>query len=134
MITDDINLRTTNKIFGKITLYLLKRRILNIQIVNNAKIRESLVEIIDLIEQLPFNTAYSSCVFFAMFISGCDLIIFDSLIEKRQIILAHLESLYKNVGMESCQRVTNYMLQCWLTKKPWWEVFIDNDIDIIFTI
>lgn len=134
MITDDMNLRTTNKIFGKITLYLLKRRILNIQIVNNAKIRESLIEIIDLIEQLPFNTAYSSCVFFAMFISGCDLIIFDSLIKKRQIILAHLESLYKNVGMESCQRVTNYMLQCWLTKKPWWEVFIDNDIDIIFTI
>lgn len=134
LIIHDMHLRTTNKIFGKITLYLLKRRILNIQLVNSVKIRESLIEIVDLIEQLPFNTAYSSCVFFAMFISGCDLIIFDELIQKRPILLNHLESLHKNVGMESCQRVINYMLQCWLTKKPWWEVFIDNEIDIIFTI
>ncbi|XBW38024.1 hypothetical protein QEN19_003609 [Hanseniaspora menglaensis] len=139
LLRDQLNnqaalLRTTNKIFGYITLYMLKRRILNIQIFDSQKLRESLTEIVDLIEQLPLNSAYSSCVFFAMFISGCDLIIYDNLIEKRQIILRHLESLHKNIGMESCQRVINYMLQCWLTKKSWWDVFIDNDIDIIFTI
>ncbi|GMM41079.1 hypothetical protein DAHU10_019800 [Hanseniaspora uvarum] len=134
IVSDDFYLITTNKIFGKITLYMLKRRILEMNIKNNESIRFLLLEIIDLIDKIPLKTSYSSCVFFAMFISGCDLIIYDELISKRHIIINHLDSLHKNVGMESCQRVTNYMYHCWLTKKPWWEVFVENDIDIIFTI
>lgn len=130
---EDPFLIITNKIFGKITVYMLKRRVLQMNITKEP-IQSMLLEIINLINILPQNTSYSSCVFFAMFISGCDLITYDYLIDKRHIILNHLNSLHKNVGMESCQRVTDYMKHCWLTGKPWWEVFNENNIDIIFTI
>lgn len=130
---EDQYLIATNKIFGKITVYMLKRRVLGMN-TNNESIRHMLLDIIALIKFLPQNTSYSSCVFFAMFISGCDLITYDYLINKRHIILNHLSSLHKNVGMDSCQRVTDYMKHCWKTGKPWWEVFNEHNIDIIFTI
>lgn len=130
---EDQYLIATNKIFGKITVYMLKRRVLGMN-TNNESIRHMLLDIIALIKFLPQNTSYSSCVFFAMFISGCDLITYDYLINKRHIILNHLNSLHKNVGMDSCQRVTDYMKHCWKTGKPWWEVFNEHNIDIIFTI
>lgn len=130
---EDQYLIATNKIFGKITVYMLKRRVLGMN-TNNESIRHMLLDIIALIKFLPQNTSYSSCVFFAMFMSGCDLITYDYLINKRHIILNHLNSLHKNVGMDSCQRVTDYMKHCWKTGKPWWEVFNEHNIDIIFTI
>lgn len=130
---EDQYLITTNKIFGKITVYMLKRRVLEMNI-NSESIRQMLLDIIALIGTLPQNTSYSSCVFFAMFISGCDLITYDYLIDKRHIILNHLNSLHKNVGMSSCHRVTDCMKQCWKTGKPWWEVFNEHNIDMIFTI
>lgn len=125
-------LRATNLIFGLTGVLLLRRRVLGLPS-ESRMIKDILIQVSSLLrKKVPLYSPAQSCILLCIFCCGCELID-ESLESLRRLYLNHLNSLQKS-GISGAYLARTVMQECWITKKPWWEISKSRNLDLCFAI
>ena len=131
--TEDYKLmRSTNLIIGLTGILQLRRRVMDMS--QESKLVEGLVSQIAklVVEKIPVHSQVLSSILFCLFVVGCELID-DRMISYRQAYLARLESLWRR-GFKNVSQAVRVMEECWRSKKAWWVVLEEKNLDICLAL
>lgn len=125
-------LRTTNLIYGLTGVLQLRRRVIGMP-QDSKLVRKLLLRVTNLIDKkIPLNSPGLSCIIFCLFSCGCELID-HSLVLLRDVYLDRL-NLLEESGVGCAAQAKAVMKECWKTKKFWWDVINEKDLDISFAL